>query len=72
MLTAEDLVAHEKLAARLPLLNDEKLNDAYRQARRLYERLAFAGEDAARAETEVEIIARALADRAAGLAPRTD
>jgi hypothetical protein len=63
MLTAEDLVAQERLIKSIPGMDDEALRIAYRQARREFERLDLSGEEAAEPFTRSEILAQALRDR---------
>jgi hypothetical protein len=64
MLTAEDLLAQEELIKLIPQMDDEALKATYRKARRDFERLAYAGREAAEPRMRCDILAQALADRA--------
>ena len=65
MLTAEDLLAHDRLIAALPTMSLEEVVEVYRRARRTYEAQHWAGEDSDHAEVRSEILGRELADRVA-------
>jgi len=64
MLTAEDLVAQERLIKNIPAMDDETLKNAYRQARRDFERRDFVGQEAESILATSKILAGALEDRA--------